>query len=352
VAYAEDTVEKQTGFFRFDGRRVAYATVGDGQPLILPAWWVSHVTEDWQFESFRHFVETLATKYRVVRYDRLGTGLSDRERPDDTLTLEYEVELLEALVDHVTDEPVTLFGISCGACSSVVYAVRHPDRVERLVLYGAYACGLELGPLAAREALVGLVRDAWGLGSRALVDIFVPSVSPRERDAFGAYQRSAATARTAGDLLQLTYEYDVRDVLPQVDAPTLVLHRTRDRAVPIAAGREVASLVPGARLVSLDGDAHLPWHGSTDEAFAEVAGFLGLPAPAAEPVSADGIEELSRREREILGLVAEGLSDAEIARRLVLSPHTVHRHVANIRRKLGLRSRSAAAAAAARAGLV
>ena len=348
----EDAVKKQTGFFRFDGHRVAYATVGDGRPLVLPAWWVSHVTEDWQFESFRHFIETLATKYRVIRYDRIGTGLSDRERPDDTLTLAYEVELLEALVDHLTDGPVTLFGISCGACSSVAYTVRHPDRVERLVLYGAYACGLDLGPPAARDALAGLVRDAWGLGSRALVDIFVPSVSPQERDAFGAYQRSAATSRTAGDLLQLTYAYDVRDLLPQLEVPTLVLHRDRDRAVPIAAGREVAALVPGARLVTLNGNAHLPWHGATGDALAEAAGFLGLPAPSAQPTGVTGIDELSGREREILGLVAEGLSDAEIAHRLVLSPHTVHRHVANIRRKLGLRSRSAAAAAAARAGLV
>jgi len=349
-------VETQTGFLRFDGRRVAYATVGDGQVLFLPAWWVSHVTEDWQGEAqgetFRPFVETLATRYRVVRYDRIGTGLSDRERPERTLTLDYEVALLEALVDHVTDGPVTMFGISCGACSSVAYAVRHPHRVDRLVLYGSYACGLELGPPDARDALVGLVRSAWGVGSRTLTDIFAPNMSPAERDAFVAYQRSASTSSTAGDLLQLTYEYDVRDLLPHIEVPTLVLHRAADRAVPLSAGREVAALVPGARLVTFGGDEHLPWHGSADEVLAAVAGFLGLPAPARPSPAAIGIEELSDREREVLRLVAEGLSDADIAKRLVLSPHTVHRHVANIRRKLGLRSRSAAAAAAARAGLV
>jgi DNA-binding CsgD family transcriptional regulator len=134
--------------------------------------------------------------------------------------------------------------------------------------------------------------------------------------------------------------------------PTLVLHRAGDRAIPLSAGREVAALIPGARLVTLDGDAHLPWHGATDELLAAVTEFLGMPAPAPTTADAGGIEELSDREREVLRLVAEGLSDAEIADRLVLSPHTVHRHVANIRRKLGLRSRSAAAAAAARAGLI
>lgn len=345
-------MENQTGFLRFDGRRVAYATVGEGQVLVLPAWWVSHVTEDWRGEAFRHFVESLARRYRVVRYDRIGTGLSDRERPEATLTLDYEVDLLVTLLDHVTDGPVTLFGISCGACSSVAYAVRHPGSVDRLVLCGSYACGLELGPPGAREALVSLVRSAWGVGSRALSDIFAPRMSPADRDAFVAYQRSASKARTAGDLLQLTYEYDVRDMLPQVDVPTLVVHRAGDRAIPLPAGREVAALIPGAELVVLDGDAHLPWHGSTDDVLAAVAAFLGLPAPARRTTDTSGIDGLSDREREVLGLVAQGLSDADIAERLVLSPHTVHRHVANIRRKLGLRSRSAAAAAAARAGLI
>jgi pimeloyl-ACP methyl ester carboxylesterase/DNA-binding CsgD family transcriptional regulator len=346
-------VENATGFLRFDGHRVAYASVGEGPVLVMPAWWVSHVTEDWRSAPFRRFVESLATRYRVVRYDRLGTGLSDRERAEPTLTLDYEIDLLEAIVDHVTDGSISMFGLSCGACSSAAYAVRHRGRVDRLVLYGAYANGRELGPSAAREALVGLVRSAWGLGSRALVDVFAPSIGQPERDAYGEFQRVAATSRAAGDLLQLVYDYDVRDLLPQVDVPTLVLHRVGDRAVPVSAGREVAALVPGAEFVTFEGDAHLPWHGAVDEVLVPIAAFLGLPALAPQTPSAEtGIEELSRREREVLGLVAAGLSDADIAERLVLSPHTVHRHVANIRRKLGLRSRSAAAAAAARAGLV
>jgi pimeloyl-ACP methyl ester carboxylesterase/DNA-binding CsgD family transcriptional regulator len=349
-------VEGRTGFLRFDGHRVAYATVGDGPVLLLPAWWVSHVSEDWQGEAqggaFRSFVETLAMKYRVVRYDRIGTGLSDRDRPASTLTLEYEVDLLEELIDHLTDGPVTLFGISCGGPTSVAYAARNPARIERLVLYGSYACGLELGPPEARNALVGLVRSAWGVGSRTLTDIFAPGMNAADRDAYVEYQRSAAKARTAADLLQLTYEYDVRDVLTEIKVPTLVVHRAGDRAIPVSGGRELAALIHGAQLVVLDGDAHLLWHDSPEDVLTAVAEFLGLPAPVRPASQATGIDGLSDREREILGLVAEGLSDAEIADRLVLSPHTVHRHVANIRRKLGLRSRSAAAAVAARAGLI
>lgn len=349
-------MEGRTGFLRFDGRRVAFATVGDGPFLVLPAWWVSHVSEDWQgdaqSDAFRSFVESLATKYCVVRYDRIGTGLSDRDRPGSTLTLEYEVELLEAVIDHVTDGPVTLFAMSCGGPTSAAYAARHPARVDRLVIYGSYACGLELGPPEARDALVRLVRSAWGVGSRTLTDLFAPGMSASDRDAYVEYQRSAAKARTAADLLQLTYEYDVRDVLPEIEVPTLVVHRAGDRAIPVSGGREVAALIPGAQLVVLDGNAHLLWHSSTEDVLTAVAEFLGLPSPVRQTSQASGIDELTNREREILGLVAEGLSDAEIAQKLVLSPHTVHRHVANIRRKLRLRSRSAAAAAAARAGLI
>src|SRR6185295_11309744 len=112
----------------------------------MPAWWVSHLVEDWRDTDFREFVEALAHRYRVVRYDRLGTGLSGRERPADTLTLDYEVALLEAVVDELAPSSLSLLGMSCGACVSATYAVRHPSLVDRIVLYGAYANGRALGP--------------------------------------------------------------------------------------------------------------------------------------------------------------------------------------------------------------
>jgi DNA-binding CsgD family transcriptional regulator len=200
-------------------------------------------------------------------------------------------------------------------------------------------------------ALTDLVRFSWGLGSRTLADVFGRSLAPDERDAFAAYQRASASAATAADLLTLTYAYDVREILPTLTLPTLVVHRESDRAIPFRNGREVAGLIPTAELVTLQGDVHLPWQGDADPVIAAVAEFLGVPLPPPES-RAVGIGELSAREREVLRLVAEGLSDTEIAERLVLSPHTVHRHVANIRRKLGLHSRSAAAVAASRAGLL
>ena len=137
-------------------------------------------------------------------------------------------------------------------------------------------------------------------------------------------------------------------------APALVVHREHDAAMRLRGAREVAALLPNAELVTLSGDAHLPWHGDGDAVLRAFAPFLGIvaPPPPASAPDADVLADLSEREREVLGLVAQGLSDAQIAERLVISPHTVHRHVANILAKLRLPTRAAAAARAARAGLL
>jgi pimeloyl-ACP methyl ester carboxylesterase/DNA-binding CsgD family transcriptional regulator len=345
-------MEQRTGFLEYDGGRVAYAIVGEGPPLVLPAFWISHVGEDWCYPSFRRFVESLAHGRTVVRYDRPGTGLSDRDRRPETLTLDYERDLLSALVDALGFDRVALFGSSAGGPIGVAYAARCPERVERLVLYGTFAAGTSIGTPETRAAMVQLVGSSWGLGSRVLADVFGPSASVSERRELAAIQRTAATAATAARLIQLMYACDVRDVLSTMAVPTLVVHREGDRAIPVRLARELVALVPGAELMLLPGDAHPPWHGDSDRLVDAIAPFLGIrPPAAASPVSGDP-DELTAREREVLRLVAEGLSDSEIAARLVVSPHTVHRHVANVRRKLGLHSRSAAAAHAARAGLI
>src|SRR5580658_4271596 len=212
------------------GLRVAFAVVGSGPAVVLPAWWVSNVVEDWHFEPLRRFVEGLAAGRMVVRYDRLGTGLSDRERPPGTFTPDFEDATLCAVLDELGLARMTLLGISCGGCTAVSFAAQRPERVDRLVLYGSYARGHGLGPPEARSGMIDLVRSHWGLGSRLLADVLAPSWSAQDRAAFTASQRAAASADVAADLLALIYETDIRDDLPRIRAPALVVHREHDRA--------------------------------------------------------------------------------------------------------------------------
>jgi pimeloyl-ACP methyl ester carboxylesterase len=178
-----EPMKQTTGFARLpDGRRIAYAVVGSGPAVVLPAWWASHVVEDWHFDPLRRFVEGLAAERMVVRYDRLGTGLSDRERPAETFTPEFEDATLCAVLTDLGLERMTLMGISCGGCIAVSFAARRPERVDRLVLYGSYADGRALAPPQARAGLIDLVRSHWGLVSRGPGGLHrVPARSRRRR---------------------------------------------------------------------------------------------------------------------------------------------------------------------------
>jgi pimeloyl-ACP methyl ester carboxylesterase/DNA-binding CsgD family transcriptional regulator len=332
--------------------RVAYAVSGDGPPLVAPAWWVSHLELDWQDPSLRSFWSSVAEGHALVRYDRPGVGMSDREVPLGSVTVENEVELLSLVLDELGLERVTLIGGSSGGCAAVAFAARFPERIERLLLYGAYGHGPSIAPGAVREAIVATVRSHWGLGSRVLADLFLGDVDGAALERFARYQRAAASAETAAMLLEMIYLNDVRPDLERVRAPTVVVHRRGDRAIPFAQGRALAAAIPGARLIPLEGGAHFPWAGDAGSVARALRSFLS-PRDEALPVAAGPSEvRLSEREREVLALVANGLSDREIAEQLILSEHTVHRHVANIRHKLGRASRTAAVAEATRLGLM
>jgi pimeloyl-ACP methyl ester carboxylesterase/DNA-binding CsgD family transcriptional regulator len=277
--------------------------------------------------------------------------MSDRDVREAELTLDGEVALLRAVLDELALESVVLVGGSSGGCAAIAFAARFPERVNRLLLYGAYADGSSITSPEVREAIVGTVRSHWGLGSRVLADIFLGEASGVEQERLARYQRAAASPEIAAALLEFTYRIDVREELERVRAPTLVVHRRADRAIPYRLGRELAAVIPGATLIPLDGSAHFPWVGDSWSVARALRSVLAPEVPArvaGEPPAA----LLSGREREVLALVARGLNDREIAEQLVLSHHTVHRHVANIRHKLGRGSRTAAVAEAARLGLL
>ena len=333
-------------FCELDGRRIAYATVGEGPPLVFAAKWVSHLEEEWSIPDARSFYEELAQQHTVIRYDRLGAGLSDRGLPGPP-TVEGEASVLRAVVDACGGGPATVFTCSCAAVVTACFAAAAPDRVERIVFFGSYVSRDDL-PEATRRSLVDFVRANWALAAQMLAGLIVPHASGDEIDALSRYKRHSADADTAAAFLELELNGDARPYLSRLTMPTLVLHRRGDRAVPIARGRQLAAMLPDARFIALGGDSHLPHTDDQREVQRALAGFLDNGHPAES--SSDS--PLTGRETEVLRLVAAGLSNREIAFSLVLSEHTVHRHVANILRKLTQSSRAAAAANATRLGYI
>jgi pimeloyl-ACP methyl ester carboxylesterase/DNA-binding CsgD family transcriptional regulator len=277
--------------------------------------------------------------------------MSDRSVVDSDLTLGGDVATLRALLDALELDRVSLMGGSSGSCTAIAFAAAFPERVERMVLYGSYTHGDALTPPAVGDAIVAAVQAHWGLGSRLLGDIFLGGADAAEQDRFARLQRESASAETAAALLRLVYRLDVRDRLPLVRRPTTIVHRRDDPAVPYQLGRAVAAAIPDATFVPLQGSAHFPWHGDIDSVVRACRQALA-PQQRVAQGNAHEAALLSDREREILACVARGFGDREIAEQLLLSPHTVHRHVANIRRKLGRTSRTAAVAEAARLGLL
>lgn len=352
--------EPEIRFTEEGGRRIAWARSGEGPPLAFCGWWMTHLELSWREPRFRRFIEALGRHRTVIRYDPPDSGVSaDGAAP--TATVEAEAAALGAVLDASAAPTADLVAGSSGAPVGIAFAAANPGRVRRLVVYGGYASGAEIADARTRRAMVELVREHWGLGSRVLADVFMPSADGTERDAFVAYQRQAASAEQAARSLDAVYRFDVTARLGDVTAPATVVHRRGDRSIPFDLGRELAAGLPDASLVALSGADHYPWFGDADAVLRAMLNALGVEgaaidaataaAPAPDRAPAAG-EELTGRETEILALVAGGLSDREIAERLVLSPHTVHRHVANVRTKLGLPTRAAAVAAAARRGLL
>jgi pimeloyl-ACP methyl ester carboxylesterase len=325
-----------------DGTRIAYASVGRGPVLLHAPGWLTHLEHGWAIPQERAFYERLARGRTLVRYDRPGCGLSGPT--DRSPSLELEAEVVQAVADATGAERVELFGASLGVAAAVAWAARNPDRVSRLVLYGGWVRGAEVAEPDVRAHVLGLISTHWGLGSDVLADIFAPSADAPTRAAFTSYQRAAAEPATVRALLELAHALDLTDLLPQVRARTLVINREQDRAAPYAQAEELAAGIRGARLVRLPGRDHLPYVGDADGLADTIRGFLGLSTGHAP----GGV--LTPRQREVAALVAEGLSNREIADRLVITERSAESHVERIRTRLGFRSRAQVAAWVARGG--
>lgn len=339
---------------------MAYAESGTGrETLVVVPGLVTHVTYDWQVPEIRAFYERLAEGRRLLRYDRIGGGLSDRA--DREYGPEDEAEDLWDLVRSRGSGPVTVFGWSQGCLAAVVLAASHPDAVSRLAL----CMGNPVGPaaqdpqdapaLSRSRALRELIAADFELACRTVIDAVLPHIDDGWARWAAAYMRMTLAPESL-ILRRLTADRaDVRSYLPSISAPTVVLRRCDEAPLPrhhdplgqgawitLTPGQYMARHIPGSRLVDLPVGWHLPFLGDTQPMHAVLAAFFSTAAPPNLPVA------LTRREREVLRLIARGMSNREIASDIGCSPSTVKRHAENIYSKLGVSSRTAATALAVR----
>jgi pimeloyl-ACP methyl ester carboxylesterase len=265
-----------------DGLRLAYSIMGQGPALVVPPAWVSHQELAWQSPEYRRFWERLANHHTLVCYDRPGTGLSDRNRTE--FSLDSDVQDLETVIDHLKLKRLALLGYSCGGPVAVTYTTKHPRRISHLILYGTCARGAAITTEEVKSSLISIVRAHWGIGSKAIADLWAPGADAAVIELLAKFQRESTTPEIAAKILDLTYKTDVPHLLPRLRVPTLVLHRRQERATPFRLGRELASLIPNACFVPLEGRDHLPWLGDFESVLRAIAEFLGDPVTGGQVV--------------------------------------------------------------------
>ena len=247
-----------------DGVRIAYATSGAGPPLVKPANWLTHLEYDWESPVWRHWLQNFSLDHTLIRYDERGSGLSDRDVAD--VSFDAWVHDLETVVDAMDLERFPMLGISQGCAVAIAYAVRHPERVSQLVLYGGYAQGMLARARTPEEvAEARLLAESmpayWGRDNPAFRLFFAARFEPDgtqdQMRWFSELTRITTSTEMALRLRSTASRIDVSALAPLVRVPTLVLHANGDAAVPFDQGRQLAALIPGARFVSLEGRNHV-----------------------------------------------------------------------------------------------
>ena len=341
-----------------DGVRIAYATSGIGTPFVRVANWLTHLEFDWHSPIWRHWLMELSRYHTLIRYDARGCGLSDWDVDD--FSVDAWVRDLETVVDAMELEHFPLLGGCYGAAVAIQYAVRHPERVSHLILYGPLVNGLlKPNPSAKRikvaETLVKLIEVGWGRDNPAFrqvfTSLFVPEATVEQMRWFNDLQRASTLPENAAKLQRTFYTLDVTDVASNVTVPTLILHAREDAVIPHKQGRDLAALIPGAQFVPLESKNHVllddepAWTRFLDE----VRCFVGIESKSL--ATTNGFSELTARERDVLNLIAQGLDNTQIAAHLVISDKTVRNHITSIFSKMQVSNRAQAIVQARDAGL-
>jgi pimeloyl-ACP methyl ester carboxylesterase len=280
----------QTRYARSGEVHIAYQVVGDGPAdLVLVPGFVSNVEAIWSSPARARLFQRLASFSRLILFDKRGTGMSDRT--SQVFTLEQRMEDVQAVMDAAGSERATLFGFSEGGPMSLLFAASFPQRTAGLILYGSYAKrswapDYPFGWKAEKwDRVIGNMERSWGTPQGVDLQMWAPSIAadPQLAAAASAYFRSAASPGAAIAVMKMNREIDVREVLPLVRVPTLILHRAGERVIDVGNARYLASRIPGARLVELPGVDHMMWVGDIEPLVQEVEEFLTGERHAAEP---------------------------------------------------------------------
>jgi DNA-binding winged helix-turn-helix (wHTH) protein/pimeloyl-ACP methyl ester carboxylesterase len=265
-----------------DGTRIAYASVGDGPPIIKTANWINHLEYDWESPVFSPLLRAIAADHQLIRYDARGNGLSDWNA--ENMSFEAFVRDLETVVEAIGPKRFALLGMSQGCATSIAYAAYHPERVSHLVLYGGFARGRRRRGLpeeaANSEAIVQLMRQGWGQENPAFrqlfTSLFIPGGTPEQMQWWNDLQRISTSPENAVRLREIVDEIDITELLPRIAVPTLVLHCRDDAVQPFDEGRRMAAGIPGARFVALEGRNHVPLKGEPawDRLLQEMRDFI------------------------------------------------------------------------------
>jgi pimeloyl-ACP methyl ester carboxylesterase/DNA-binding CsgD family transcriptional regulator len=333
-----------------DGVRIASFAAGQGPPLLIsatPPW--SHVSQEWRIPSVGAWQRDLTRHLRVIRYDCRGTGLSDREPMD--FSVEAQVRDMEAVANHYNVDSFALWATIGGSPASIVYAARHPERVSRLLTWGAFVQGRWLiDKVPGWESVTALITANWQL----FTDTFAQAAFGwPDSDTAAGYAQLTRDAITPEAMLALTKQLPLIDVAEEarmVRAPTLVLTRRNSPVSGVDEARQLANLIPNAQLLILDGSSPAPFLEDPDSVTAAILDFVRSDAEVRTPRTAPAA--LTKRESEVLKLLASGSSGKEVAAELAISVATAQRHIANIYAKIGARGRVDAVAYAFEHGMV
>jgi DNA-binding winged helix-turn-helix (wHTH) protein/pimeloyl-ACP methyl ester carboxylesterase len=260
-----------------DGVTIAYSKVGEGVPLVKAGNWMNHLEYDWESPVWSHLLKWMADRWQLIRYDTRGNGLSDWDVKD--ISFETMLRDLETVVDAAGLERFALFGASQGCAVSIAYAIKHPERVNKLLLYGGFARGRRTRgteeDIKQADAMLTLMRTGWGQENPAFrqvfTSLFVPGGTPEQVQWFNDLQRKTTSPENAARIRYVSDIINIEALLPKVTTPTLVLHCRNDAIQPIEEGRLIAASIPDCRFVSLEGENHLilesdpGWSRFTDE---------------------------------------------------------------------------------------